>query len=364
MKLHAGTREAVVLVFLGLALLFVITNSSANAYRSERLRLAESHYKSGEDLAKAGQPAKAVEEFRAALLYSHDDPQYELALSVSLMDLGRLDEAQAHLRDLHDSDPNNALIDELLARIAAREGRTDEAVALYNQAIYGLWPEHPAQNRLQARFDLVHLLARTGQSRQALSELLALSDEAPSDPALQDRIGSLLLQYGSPDHAAQVFGSVLDNDPSNAVAAFGLGEAMFAQANYSAAEGWYRKAARLDPKNVEAQRRLQETAEIRSLDPTLVSLSASGRYERARTLVEKTLASLQECTAGSAPTADTSALIANAQQFLHMRRRHREGDTPMAISLAEQLWQTRKQVCGAPPASEEALDLVMAKVAN
>ena len=59
MKLHAGTREAVVLVFLGLALLFVITNSSANAYRSERLRLAESHYKSGEDLAKAGQPAKA-----------------------------------------------------------------------------------------------------------------------------------------------------------------------------------------------------------------------------------------------------------------------------------------------------------------
>jgi len=147
--------EGVVLVFLALIALFVFTGALANIYRGQRLRRAESHYRTGVQLAHAGRAAQAVEEYRAALTYSHDDNRYQLALVLSLMDLGRLDEAESHLLELHENDPNDALTDLMLARIAARQGRTGTAVTDYHQAIYGLWPDDPSKNRLQARFELI-----------------------------------------------------------------------------------------------------------------------------------------------------------------------------------------------------------------
>src|SRR5579872_798412 len=291
--------EGVVLVFLALIALFVFTGALANIYRGQRLRRAESHYRTGVQLAHAGRAAQAVEEYRAALTYSHDDNRYQLALVLSLMDLGRLDEAESHLLELHENDPNDALTDLMLARIAARQGRTGTAVTDYHQAIYGLWPDDPSKNRLQARFELIDLLTRTGQARQARSEIEALADEAPNDTATENRIGDLLLGYGSPQRAMEMYQRVLAKEPRNADAAYGAAKSAFAQGNYATAANWYRRTLRLNPGNGSARRHLEETSEVISLDPLLVDLSASQRFERSRTLVEKAAESLKACAAGS-----------------------------------------------------------------
>lgn len=361
--LKAVKAEGVFLVFVALAVLFAFTGALAKIYRGQRLQRAESHYRSGQQLAQAGRPAAAVEEYRAALTYSHDDNRYQLALALSLMDLGRLDEAQSHLLDLHENDPNDALTDLMLARIAARHGRTEAAVTDYHQAIYGLWPDDQVRNRTQARFELIDLLARTGQTRQARSEIEALADEAPNDAATENRIGNLLLRYGSPQRGWEIFQRVLAKEPRDADAAYGAAEAAFAEANYTTAAAGYRRALRLNPANGAARRRLDETFEILSLDPMQVDLAADQRFERSRVLVEKAVESLKAC-AGASRDSTVQTLLSSGEAFLQTRRGHREGDTPRAIALAEDIWHARKQACGRPTQPEEALDLVMAKVSK
>ena len=359
-----GKRDSLVLVFVALVGLFAFTDSAASAYRGERLRRADGRFRNAEDLARAGRAAQAVEQYRAALSYSPSNSRYELALALALMDLNRLEEAQAHLIQLRESDPDNALIDLELARISARQGKTQDAVMEYHRAVYGLWPSDAAKNRLQARLELVGLLTRTGQSSAALAELLVLANETPGNVEAQMRVANLLLQHGVPERAGTMFANVLAKEPHNFGAILGEAEAAFAEGDYAGAETGFRRALRLSPGNSDARRRLAETTDIRSLDPTLVSLSANERYERGRNLVEKTLQSLETCASGKSLPVGTQDVISMANELVLRERRHREGDTPKAISLAEQVWQARKQVCGLPPASEDALDLVMTKVSR
>ena len=360
----AEKTESLVLVFVALGGLFAFTDSATSAYRGERLRRADAHYRNAEQLARSGHAKEAVEEYRAALSYSPSSSRYQLALALSLMELNRLNEAETHLLQLRESDPDNAVIDLQLARISARQGKIDDAVMEYHRAIYGLWPSDATKNRLQARFELVDLLTRTGQSRAALAELLVLADEAPGNVDVQMKVAKLLLQHGVPERAKEIFAGLLAKDPHSVQAVLGEADAAFAEGNYADAEAGFRRALRLDPSNPDARQRLTETTEIRSFDPTLVSLSASERYERSRDLIQQALQSLESCASGRGLPSGTDAAISTAHEFLLRERRHREGDTPKAISLAEQIWQARKQVCGLPPASEDALDLVMAKVSR
>ena len=352
--------EAFVLTFLVMVLLFALTGFLAKAYQSERRNRAESHFQAGEALAHAGQSRRAVEEYRAALTYSHNDRRYELSLSLALIDLGQLDEAEAHLIELREAEPNNALVNLMLARIAAREKRSDDAVACYNRAIYGLWPDNPEQNRIQTRFELVDLLGRTSQTRQALGQLLSLAAEAPAVPAVQNRIAALLLHYGSPQHAAEVFRAVLESKPRNARAAFGLAQSEFYEGSYDSAEQHYRRALRLDPANTQAEARIQEITGMRGLDPTLVTLRASQRYQRSLALIRLTSGALESCLGSRTPPPDVQAMLQTAQNFLKTHPRHREGDTPEALSLCAELWKARETLCGKLP--EDALSLVMTKV--
>lgn len=360
----AEKTESLVLVFVALGGLFAFTDSAASAYRGERLRRAEAHYRNAEQLARRGQAEQAVEEYRAALSYSPSNSRYDLALALALIDLNRLNEAETHLLQLRESEPDNALIDLQLARISARQGKIEDAVMEYHRAIYGLWPTDALNNRLQARFELIDLLTRTGQSRAALAELLVLADEAPGNVDLQMRVADLLLKHGVPQRAREIFAGVVAKEPRSVQGILGEAAAAFAEGDYADAEAGFRKALRLNPGNADARQRLTETTEIRSFDPTLVSLSADERYERSRNLIDQALQSLESCAPGRVLPSGTDAAISMAHEFLLRERRHREGDTPKAISLAEQIWQKRKQVCGLPPASEDALDLVMAKVSR
>ena len=354
----ATTRGAILSVAAVLVLLFSFTTALDSAYRNTRLSRAEARYRSGEGFAAQGKNAEAEEEFRAALTYVHDDTRYRMALAQSLMALGGWGEAGSYLSELREDDPTSGPINLMLARIAVRDRRRQDAETYYQRAIYGLWPEHPSENRISTRLELVRLLEGEGGQQQVLAELLDLAGEIPaSDVATRRHVASLLLAHGSFQHAAEMFQAILDADPDDAEALKGLADARFAMADYTGALTAYREAAQRGPANAELTARISTCEMILRLDPAAVHLSAGQRFERAEELVRRGAAAANEC--GSLPP-DQAAAAEKAQQS--SPRRRQDGDTLAMLNLAEQLWQTRGKVCPAAKVPDPALAAVMDKL--
>ncbi|HWB84788.1 MAG TPA: tetratricopeptide repeat protein [Bryobacteraceae bacterium] len=354
------TRSAVLSVAAGLVLLFAFTTVLNSTYRAVRHGKAEKLYQHGVALAKAGHNAEAAGEFRAAIVFAHDDAQYRLALARSLMALGLWNEAESHLSELSEDDPTNGLVNLMLAQIAERDGRSTQAVTFYHRAIFGYWPEKPLENRIEARFQLVDLLARTGQQKQVIPELLELADEVPdADLELRERVGRLFLANGSPEHAAEQFKAIVSEHPHDAVPYQGLGDAEFALADFGAARSAYRTAARYKPEDVSLLHRILLSDDILELDPTVVRLTATERYARAKRLAERTLASFQACATVPAD------LNTKAQNLIKANpRRRRDGDTLALINVAQQLWKARQVACSTIPVRDEALPAVMTRISK
>lgn len=355
----ATSRGALITVAAVLVSLFTFTTLLTSTYRSARRSRAQARYERGMQLGSKGKNEQASGEFRAALAFAHDEPRYRLALVRSLMALGRWKEAESNLNELRVLDPTNGLINLLLARLAARDGRTNEAVTLYQRAIYGYWPEQADQNRIATRFELVDLLRRTHQQQQAVAQLLELSAEIPdTDAASHDRVGRLLLANSSPQHAAETFRSVVAAQPNDAAALEGLGEAEFALRDYPAARNAFRGAARNGAGSPDLAHRIDVCDSILELDPTRVRLSSAERFERARELVRRAAGSLRECS--TVPPALDQPIQEATGKKRHPRRH--EGDTVELIALAQQVWKARQDACPAQSMPDEALAAVMARI--
>ncbi len=354
----ATTRGATLPVAVALVLLFSFTAALNSAYHNTRQSRAEARYQAGESLAAAGKRTEAAEEFRAALTYVHNDPRYRMALARTLIDLGRWGEAESYLSELREDDPTSGPINLMLARIALRDRRQQDAVTYYQRAIYGLWPDHPAENRTAARFELVELLEREGQEKQVLAELLDLADETPdSDVASQQKVATMLLAHGSPQHAADLFENILGENPRDAQAEKGLADASFALADYSGALKEYREAEKLGLKDSDIVSRISACNAVLELDPTVVRLSAGQRFQRAQQLVRLTLESATACGALPTDLADSASKAVEEKAA-----RRQDGDTLMMLNLAEELWDRRQNTCPASTATDPALAAVMAKL--
>jgi CIC family chloride channel protein len=131
-------------------------------YRSERAARADRYFKAGNDLVLHDRNQEAVEQFRDALSVSPDNRDYRLALGLTLVMIGRLEEASVYLEEVLRRDPTNGRANLGLARIAAQQERTADAVTCYHRAIYGSWPADQAANQVQVRFELAAFLEKAG----------------------------------------------------------------------------------------------------------------------------------------------------------------------------------------------------------
>ena len=259
-------------------------------YRSERAARADRYFKAGNDLVLHDRNQEAVEQFRNALSVSPDNREYRLALGLTLVKTGRLEEASVYLEEVLRRDPTNGRANLGLARIAAQQGRTADAVTCYHRAIYGSWPADQAANQVQVRFELAAFLEKAGLRTQATAELLAIIDRVPNDTAAKKRIGRLLLDYGSPRQSADVFRGLVRENNRDAEAYSGLGAAEFAEEQYVAAREAFRSALRLNPSDEATQRELALCERILELDPTVRGLGPAERYRRSAALLEGSLA--------------------------------------------------------------------------
>jgi CIC family chloride channel protein len=333
----------------GLAVLLVIGFLNYY-YRSARSQRADQYYKTGHELLQQDHDEEAVQQFRDALSAAPGNTQYRLELGLALAKAGHPAEASVYLNALLKRDLENALASLGEARIAAAQGKSADAVKLYHRAIDGSWLAGQEQNRMQARFELATLLEKNGQGTQAIAELLAALGPAARDTVVRKKIGSLLLSYGAPREAADVFRNLIQLDDRDAQAYAGLGQAELALENYPEAHAAFLKALQWNPSDEMSKPYLDLSARVLALDPNARGLRAAARYQRSKELLQAEVMRIQHCQTG--PTAQAQkALTANP------RRSEMEDAAEMNLQLAEDLWKQEQKLC-TPALSPNAGDAV------
>lgn len=351
-------------VFLAIAALFAADTFLAKTERAERLIEAKRLFEQGQRLMHGGKNDEAIDSFKDALGMERDNRDYRAALARAELAAGKAADAQTTLTELLQSNSTDGLANLLMARVLLKENRFDEAVSYFHRAIYGHWNEDAAGNRLKVRFELIKLLAQRNSKQELLAELLSVQDQAPGDLMTQTRIGHLFLAAGSPGRAAEVFREILGDAPTDADAYTGLAEAEFAQGNYRAAQKDFLAALRLKPGDEAVRQTLDVCTEVLMLDPTIRGLGPAERFRRSLRLLELTVDDTSQCI--GATTKQEPQLLDRARQTLteHVRVSQEVEASEANLDLAEQLWQTRKQVCTIAPAPRDPLALVLAKVAQ
>ena len=326
-------------------------------YRTERGARAEQYYKAGIELVQQARNQEAVEQFRNAVSISRDNEQYRLALGVTLAKTGHPDEAAVYLREVLKRDPNNGAANLALGQIAIAAQKTSDAMTYYHRAIYGSWPAGEETSRLEARFELAGYLRKFGQQREAIAELLAALEQARNDQAAKKRIASLLLAYGSPRQAADIYRDILHGDSRDADAWSGLGAAEMQLEDYGAARVAFRNTEQLNPTDGQVRKERELAERILALDPNARGLRSSVRFQRSEAILEEVLSGIQSCSSVN------PQLVNTARKALEHRPRRGERDdaTEMNIALAAELSKSAKDVCPQQQ-KDEALDLLLARL--
>ena len=343
-----------------LAGLFLLMGFLNYFFRAQRTGQAQVYYRTANQLERQGRFEEAIEQYRRALSISHSR-EYRLALALALATAGHSNEATTYLNEVLREDAKNGPANLALARLAAQQGKVDEAVADFQRAASGVWPEKPQENRMRARIEMVEVLVQSGRRAQARTELLAILAQSPRDAALQKQMGRLLLDIGMPKEAATVFRELAQRDPLDATTQEGLGEAAFQIGDYATAREAFRRVLMIDPANQEAAKRLHVCDSIIALDPNARAISAAERYRRSRQLLAKTVDQLATCASGGAvPEAvknDTQAARAALARRIRAAAFAATADSNLA--MAKKLWSERLTFCKAKPASDDAVALEM-----
>ena len=286
------------LVLLIAAIFCAVTIFAARFYQAKQLQLGEMYFGRGQAALAGGQPQAAIQDFRNALYYSHDDPNYRLRLAEALVAAGRIPEAQSYLLTLWQDEPGNSTVNLELARLAVKQDNRQAALRHYHGAIYGLWPDgEAAPRRLQARLELIHYLLGLHDTSQADGELVALTSELPRSAAAHSQVGGLFLQTGDQERALQEFQQALRLDSRDPSAALGAGQAAFELAQYRSAERYLDRAARLSPRSPPAQQLLATARLILALDPYQHGLSSRQRARRIAQSFNYAQQRLRQCAA-------------------------------------------------------------------
>jgi tetratricopeptide (TPR) repeat protein len=333
-----------------------------------RIDTRESHahamhlFADGRILLAARRPAEAADRFASAHALERGNVRYGVALAEALLADGRVNEAEVQLRSILGRAETDGAANLVMARILAREGRPDDAVAFYHRAIYGNWPAD--SSALAARLELIDVLARRNSARGLLAELLPLQDTDPDSIALRRRLGHLFLLARSPERALPIFRELLKRDAEDGDAYAGMGEAALLSGNFRTARADLTIATRLVPDSSRFESMLREADTVLALDPLARGIGRVARLERARRVLQSTV----DATVACGQTAASRQLIDSARVLLTAGDRVRPaGDAEEAdplLDLASELWSRRDVRCSseASPTSQ-ALALIQRKLA-
>jgi tetratricopeptide (TPR) repeat protein len=354
-----------VLILAAMAVLFAADTFLVKLQQAEDRAEATRLYGKGRDMMAAGHYSEAAAQFKDAVSVDRQNREYRMALAGALLAAKDFSEAEQTLTTLLQEDSTDGDANLMMARLLAAEDQPAQAISYYHRAIYGRWTTNPAQNQLRVRFELVDLLAKQHTKEELLAELLPLQEEAPKDLATRKRIGQLFLSAGSPARAADVFRQLLHDDPQDADIYAGLGEAEFGRGNYQTAHADFLEAAQLKPDDSAIRARVELCEQILALDPTRRGLSPGDRYQRSLRLVGLALDQVNRCAPPADPAGQQQRDAADKVLKTKLPASRQSAAIESNLDLAEQLWTAHGRQCSStPPASEDALSLVLAKIAQ
>jgi tetratricopeptide (TPR) repeat protein len=364
--LQLANRPAVVIASLTLLAVmgFAGVTRLVNRFGEQQKALARHLYEQGLAEQQAGKPEKALEHFRAALTYSHDNFQYQLSLARALRDTGRTGEAEAYLVSLWERAPQDGAVNLALGRLAARERLLDKTIQFYRNAIYGVWPANPDENRLNAWFELIKFLVHEKALPQAQAELITLSAELPRQPELQLRVADLFARAQDYPHALLEYQQVLDLDDENQQALAGAGQAAFSLARYRTAARYLEAAVAANPQDSSSSQMLEISKLILEGDPFNHAISTSERIRRIRSIFEQAgqrLDSCQNVPAAAGSATDPAPVSPLKNSWLEMKKKlNREGqrgESGLADEVMDLVLQVEQQTpnCGMTPQDQALL---------
>lgn len=352
------------IILLAMGGLFAVDLFLAGLERRELRSEARHLYQEGLSLSREGRQEEAVDRLQSAVAAERSNPLYQRALAEAMLAAGKPAEARAIAAARLQREPTDAAASLLVARALAREGKPAQAIPYYHRAIYGIWDDDAAGNRVRSRFELVDVLARMGAQRELLAELLPLQDQAPTDRETRKRIAHLFLDAGAPSRAIEIFRALLQQRRDAGTYA-GLGEAELARGNYRSARANFAAAAQLAPGDSTIGQRLALTQRVIGLDPTQRGIGTEEQYRRSLELLGLTLLAADSCLSLSAAN---QGLLDSARMALVPQRRPsagRHAAVEANLRLAERLWGLRRTECpGLRAEEEEPLALVLQRLAQ
>lgn len=365
----ANPRAPILILIIAavIAGLWIADSFLARVEQNELQGEAQDAYAAGSRLLHEGKVREAVVQLRKAHSLERDNTSYELELISALMAAGKIDEAEPLLNDVLERDPNEGRANLIAARLMLKKRRVADAKAYYHRAIYGSWPADAAQHRIAARLELINLIKANGTQEELLAELLPLQEEIGKDESLEERLANLFLVAGSPFRAADLYAKLIAHSSKDAEAYAGLGEADLELGDYRAAHIAFAKTATLKPGDASLLAHLNLSHTLNELDPTPRGLGSREKYRRSLKVLDLARNDLEQCVAKSPEgRSQSEQLLVAADDVLSNEP---QGAVPNEVSdsvlaLAQQIWQARLKICGPAISSEEALRLIMEKVAR
>ena len=354
------------IVLLLVVIGFLAVTALSHLYYAQRQALGDRWFNRGIADLNAKNFAAAVTEFRAALLYSRDNFDYQLNLAEALIGSKHTGEASAYLLNLWDRQPENGIVNLELARIAAQQAQTQDAVRHYLDAVYAAWPEDQESKRYDARLELIELLLRINRKAQAQAELIALSENVGDVPAAQQRIADLFLRADDPGHALATYQAVLREQPHDSAALAGAGQATFKLGSYPLAQRYLQSALAANTSDQQSADLLKTTDLLLNSDPFRPGLSTA---QRDRLVVEAFSTAgdrLKACALPDTSVAGPAHLQPGLNdEWTSLKPRVTEAGlrrdpnlVESAMDLVFRIERQTSKLCGAPTGKDLALLLI------
>ncbi|HZQ95817.1 MAG TPA: tetratricopeptide repeat protein [Candidatus Sulfotelmatobacter sp.] len=367
LRVYLWQRPVMLALMTALAVLFfLLVTGLTRAYQAQRRSLGNRWYERGVADLNSQRFDAAVTDFRAALLYSRDNYNYQLNLAEALLGMNHTAEASVYLMNLWDRQPEDGLVNLELARITAQKGQAQQAIRHYHDAVYAAWPPQSEGLRQKARLELIDLLLRNNENQKAQAELIAMSENADDDPEQHRVLGDLFVRAGDYQHAFTEYRLSLKTDPRNAKALAGLGLAAYQLGRYPLAQQYLGEAMKSDPSDSASAERWKTTALILCMDPFRRQITMAERNRRVVEAFSTAGQRLEKCASsnGNGPRAggqqpDLSQEWSSLKPQISVRGLQLNPDlTERAMDLVFRVERETSSSCGPPAGPDLALLLL------
>jgi FkbM family methyltransferase len=155
---------------------------------------------------------------------------------------GKLDEAIALYHQVIDINPHFAWAYSNLGDALVKQGKLNEAVVEYRRAIE-INPDSPIYNS-----KLAESLAKQGELKKAISHFLKAAEIRPYFNKFQSYLAQAFISQNILDEAITCYRKALTLKPYSGEDCYGLAEALYKKREWEEAVSLYKRAARISPK--------------------------------------------------------------------------------------------------------------------